>query len=155
MDSYLLIKVVHVVSATILFGTGLGTAFFLYMANRSRNIEAIQITIKHVILADWLFTAPTVLIQPVTGIILMNKIGMPYHSMWFYWVAGLYVTAGACWIPVVFIQYRLRRVMQGLSRDAQIPADWHRLIKTWQRLGYVAFGCVLGLFYLMVFRPSL
>lgn len=155
MDSYLFIKAVHVVSATILFGTGLGTAFFLYMANRSQNVEAIQVTIKHVVLADWLFTAPAVLIQPVTGMVLMKALGMSYDSTWFYWVAGLYLTAAACWVPVVGIQYRLRSVVEGMTKDMPLPDEWHRLMKLWKMLGYVAFGSVLGIFYLMLIRPGL
>lgn len=155
MDTYLLIKTIHIVSATILVGTGLGTAFFLHMAARSQNIQAIRITTRNVVMADWLFTAPTVLIQPATGIILMNTSGMPYESSWFYWVAGLYLIAGACWIPVVGIQYRLRAIVDKTQEDAQLPENWYRLMGLWRTLGYVAFACVLGLFYLMVYRPGL
>src|SRR6266568_2893476 len=105
---YEAIRIVHILGTVLIFGTGLGTAFFLLMAYRSRDIDAIRVTARHVVIADWLFTAPAVIVQPITGALLMGQLGRSYNSVWFAAVAALYVLTGACWIPVLFVQYRLR-----------------------------------------------
>ena len=155
MDSYPLLKLIHLISATLLFGTGLGTAFFLFMANRSANLSAIQTTVRTVVLADWLFTTPAIIIQPVTGYLLMQQLGYAFDSWWFILVASLYLLAGLCWLPVVYIQIRIRTIAGTFSEYSELPPPYHRLIRTWSLLGIPAFSAVLVLFGLMVFKPWL
>jgi uncharacterized membrane protein len=107
------------------------------------------------VLADWIFTTPAIVIQPVTGAWLMVILGYRFDSAWFAWVAALYVVAGACWFPVVVIQYRLRAHAAGAGAWDTLPAGYYRLIRWWVGLGVGAFAAVLGLFALMVFRPGL
>ncbi len=153
MESYLWLKLIHVVSATILFGTGLGTAFFMYSAVNSGDLAAIRTTSRHVVLADWLFTTPTAVIQPLTGILLMQRLGFPFDSRWFYAVVALYLLVAACWIPVVFIQVRMKRL--AIAAKGALPASFHRLFRIWFWLGVPAFGSMLVLFYLMFFKSGL
>lgn len=149
MSAYLAIKLLHILSATILFGTGLGTAFFMFTSWRSDNFEAMKVTTRNVVLADWLFTTPAVVIQFLTGVWLTARLGIPFSSLWFITVMGLFILVGACWIPVVAIQIRLRNLI-----DAGAPAaHCHRLMKLWIALGIPAFVSVLLLFALMVYRP--
>lgn len=155
MDSYQLLKLVHIISATLLFGTGLGTAFFLFMANRSASLAAIQTTARTVVLADWLFTTPAIIVQPVTGYLLMQQLGYAFDSRWFLLVAGLYILAGLCWLPVVSIQMRIRTIADECSEYTELPPTYHRLIRTWSLLGIPAFSAVLVLFALMVIKPWL
>lgn len=155
MDSYQLLKLIHIISATLLFGTGSGTAFFLYMANRSANLAAIQTTIRTVVIADWLFTTPAIIIQPVSGYLLMQQLGYAFDSWWFILVAGLYILAGLCWLPVVYIQIRIRTITDTFSEYTELPPPYHRMIRTWRLLGIPAFSAVLVLFGLMVFKPWL
>lgn len=154
MNSYLLLKTIHILSATILFGTGLGTAYFMWMAHRSRNIYVIRATSRHVIVADWIFTTPAVLIQPITGALLMRDLGWSFVSAWFSVVAGLYVLIGLCWVPVVFLQYRIA----GMARDASsfelLPDAYYRLFRLWVGFGIPAFVGVIFLFIIMVFKPG-
>ncbi len=155
MNAYLLLELTHILSATLLFGTGLGTAFFMLMAHRSRNPQVIHATARHVVWADWLFTTPAVIIQPLTGVLLMRVLGYSFDSPWFYSVAGLYLVAGLCWIPVVRIQYRLRELSRDCHAAEGLPAEFGRLMRVWAALGAAAFSAVLGLFVLMIFKPWL
>ena len=77
--TFLTLKVIHILSAIILFGLGCGTVFFKMMADRSNNHAAIAVTSEHVVLADWWFTTPTVIIQPITGIMLANQLGTVFN----------------------------------------------------------------------------
>lgn len=148
MSTYLWIKLVHVLSATILFGTGLGIAFFMLKSFLSDNHEAMAVTTRNVVLADWIFTAPAVVIQLISGLWLTQHSGIPFGSLWFVAVASIFFLVGACWIPVVWIQVQIREVVaRGGSRD-----DYRRLMSLWIGLGAVAFSGVLVLFYLMVSR---
>lgn len=148
MSTYLWIKLVHVLSATILFGTGLGIAFFMLRAYLSESREAMAVTTRHVVLADWIFTAPAVVIQLVSGLWLTREIGIPFDSVWFVSVVGVFFLVGACWIPVVWIQIRVREIVaRGGERD-----DYRTLMFVWIGLGCTAFGGVLLLFYLMISR---
>src|SRR5437764_14646736 len=150
MTYYEAIKIIHILGTVLLFGTGLGTAFFLLMAYRSRDIDAIRVTARHVVIADWLFTAPAVVVQPITGSRLMEQLGRSYNSVWFAAVAALYVLTGACWIPVVFVQYRLRDFARAAATYDQLPPAFHQLMRRWIALGIPAFTAVLMIVILMV-----
>src|SRR5690606_697066 len=100
--SYLDLKTLHVLSMVVLFGTGLGTAWYKWMADRSGNLEHIAVTNRHVVLADWMFTTPTVIIQPATGLWMAAMVGLPLSTPWLAASLALYALAGACWLPVVW-----------------------------------------------------
>ena len=148
MNLYTWIKLLHIISATLLFGTGLGTAFFMLKAHLSGNREAMRITTQHVVIADWIFTAPAVIIQLSTGLWLTSQLGISYGSAWFISVVSLLILIGACWLPVVSIQIRIRDIINGKGP----VREYRRLMKIWVALGIPAFLSVLILFYLMVFK---
>lgn len=150
MTAYEAIKIVHIFGTVLLFGTGLGTAFFLLMAYRSRDIDAIRVTTRNVVVADWLFTAPAVVVQPITGALLMHQLGRSYDSAWFLGVTLLYVLTGACWIPVVFIQYRLRDYAASATNYSGLSPVFHQLMRRWIAFGIPAFTAVLVIVILMV-----
>lgn len=146
MTTYLWIKLIHILSATVLFGTGIGTAFFMLRAWLSDSDAAMLETSRHVVQADWFFTAPAVIVQLLTGIWLTHNLSISFTSIWFVTVISLYIFVGACWIPVVWIQIRVSRLLeQGASRDS-----YKNLMRTWIALGVPAFAGVLALFYFMV-----
>ncbi len=149
MDLYLSIKLLHIVSATLLFGTGLGTAFFMFRTYMSENSEAMRITTSNVVLADWLFTTPAVVMQLVSGLWLTQRLGIPYNSIWFLTVITLFCLVGACWLPVVCIQIKVRNII----REDRPFDDCKSLMAAWIALGIPAFVSVLVLFALMVYRP--
>ena len=123
LDNYLLLKMIHILSAVVITGTGIGIAFFMFMANRSSNVAAIAVTARHVVLADWFFTAPAVVLQFVTGILLMLKLGYSFTSTWFFLVITLFTFIGVCWIPVVVIQYKLKALADtSLTSGVMDPA---------------------------------
>lgn len=155
MSGYLALKYVHVLSAAVLLGTGAGIAYFLLAAHLSRNLQALRVVTRHVILADWLFTAPAVLVQPVTGVWMMIERGWPLTSRWFIVSVALYVAIGACWVPVVFLQYRMARLAQAADSYAALPPAYHRAMRCWMRLGAPAFAMVLALYAVMLFKPWL
>lgn len=146
MTPHLWIKLLHILSATVLFGTGMGTAFFMLKAHLSKNDEAMAVTTRNVVTADWLFTTPAVVLQLVTGLWLTDKLNISFSSTWFIAVISLYVFVGFCWIPVIWIQIRIRdQIASGANRD-----DYKKLMRAWIALGVPAFTSVLILFYLMV-----
>jgi uncharacterized membrane protein len=150
MSAYLWVKLLHILSATVLFGTGLGTAFFMFRAYRSKNENAMAVTLPSVVLADWLFTTPAVAMQLATGLWLTNRLNIAFDSVWFVTVIGLFVFVGACWIPVVWIQVRIRNLIAaGARRD-----EYAALMRVWIALGVPAFSAVLLLFYLMVTKEG-
>ena len=154
MTPYEIAKVIHVLGTVLLFGTGVGTAFFLLMAYRSRDLDAIRVTARHVIIADWLFTTPAVVVQPITGVVLMLLLGYRFDTAWFAAVVVLFVLTGACWIPVVFIQYRLRDLAISATSFEALPQEFHRLMRRWIVLGVPAFSSVLLIVVLMVTRAG-
>jgi uncharacterized membrane protein len=146
MNLYLWIKLVHILSATVLFGTGMGTAFFMLKAYLSQNDEAMKVTTNTVVMADWIFTTPAVVVQFATGLWLTSKLNIPFNSSWFIAVVSLYALVGLCWIPVVWIQIRIRDLIaEGADR-----VDYEHLMRAWVALGVPAFAAVIVIFYLMV-----
>lgn len=155
MESYLLLKWLHIVSATILFGTGIGSAFHLLLANRSGDTGAIWFAARQVVIADWLFTAPAVLLQLATGIAMVVEAGHDWTSAWLVWGLILYLFAGACWLPVVWIQVRMRDLAKrALVTGTPLPPLYWRLDRLWIGLGSLAFPAILVVFWLMVFKPQ-
>jgi uncharacterized membrane protein len=146
MNLYIWVKLVHILSATVLFGTGAGTAFFMLKAYLSRNDQAMKVTTSSVVMADWLFTTPAVVLQLVTGLWLTSRLNIALDSPWFIAVISLYLFVGLCWVPVVWIQIRIRNLIaDGRPRD-----DYRKLMRAWVALGVPAFAAVIGIFYLMV-----
>ena len=154
MTSYLTFKYVHVLSAAVLLGTGAGIAYFMFTAHLSRNIEALRVVTRYVIRADWIFTATAMVVQPVTGIWMMVERGLPFTSSSFLWTIALYVAVGACWIPVVVLQYRVARFARDAAHYEALDADYHRAVSSWVALGIPAFAMVFVLYALMVFKPG-
>ena len=154
MDWYLLIKTAHIVSSTILFGTGIGIAFFMWLANKKGDLAAKVFAAKTTVLADFIFTLPSVIIQPITGIMLIKIVGYDYTSLWLVLTYIGYVIAGICWIPVVFIQVKLRNLaIKSLENNQELPTEYYRLFKLWFYLGWPAFISLVMIFFLMVFKP--
>jgi len=152
---YLIVKWLHILSSTFLFGTGIGSAFYMLFASLSRDVRAIAVVSRHVVLADWIFTSTTVLIQPATGIYLIHLAGYPWHSAWIMWSIGLYFLAGACWLPVVWIQLRMRDMAQVAARDnTELPQQYWRYLRVWTALGVPAFFAMVVVFWLMVAKPA-
>jgi uncharacterized membrane protein len=151
---YLTVKWLHILSSTFLFGTGIGSAFYMLFTSISGDVRAIAVVSRHVVLADWIFTSTTVVLQPVTGIYLIYLAGYPWHSAWIMWSIGLYLLAGACWLPVVWIQLRMRDMAQVAARDnTALPQQYWRYLKLWTALGIPAFFALVIVFWLMVAKP--
>jgi len=144
LSLFLLVKTAHILSSVVLVGTGFGSAFYLFFANRTLVVRA-----------DWWFTTPTIIAQPLTGCYLMRQSGLPWTTPWIDLALALFTAAGACWLPVVWLQIR----MADMAADAQskrgtLPARYWRYAKAWERLGYLAFAAMVAIYFLMVFKPD-
>jgi uncharacterized membrane protein len=153
--TYLVVKWLHILSSTVLFGTGLGSAFYMFVASRTRDARVAAVVVRYVVIADWAFTTPTIVIQPLTGFWLLHIAGYPLDSAWIVWSIALYLVAGAAWLPVVWIQMRMRdQAADAARRQAELPATYWRMLRVWVALGCVAFTAMVVVFYLMVAKPS-
>lgn len=151
---YLIAKWLHILSSTFLFGTGIGSAFYMLATSRTRDPRVVAAVVKHVVIADWLFTTPTIVFQPVSGYYLMRLLGVPFDSRWIVWSIALYVLAGACWLPVVWMQVRMRDLARGAAAaGSELPDAYWRYLRWWIALGVVAFVALVIVFYLMVAKP--
>lgn len=149
---YLSVKWLHILSSTVLFGTGIGSAFYLLLATLSRDARAVATVSRYVVITDWVFTATTAVLQPLSGFWLMHLAGgMPWSTPWIAWSLALYAMAIACWIPVVWIQLRLRDLSgQAAAAGAALPDAYWQFFRWWVGLGCIAFLAFLAIFYLMV-----
>ncbi|WP_321843661.1 DUF2269 family protein [Paraburkholderia bannensis] len=156
MITYLVVKTLHILSSVLLVGTGFGTAFYLYFANRTRSVPVIAAVARLVVRADWWFTTPAVLFQPASGLWLAHAAGWPWRSPWIVAALALYALAGACWLPVVWLQLQLANLAQAAheSHASALPARYWYYAKRWEWLGYPAFVAMLLVYFLMVFKPS-
>ncbi len=153
---YLLLKWLHILSSTFLFGTGIGSAFYMLVASLTRDVRAIAVVARYVVIADWLFTTPAIIIQPVTGFAMLHLSGMPFTSRWVVGSVILYFVAGACWLPVVWMQMRMRDMAMRAAAlgDLELPALYWRYFSYWVLLGIPAFLSLVIVFWLMVARPT-
>jgi uncharacterized membrane protein len=149
------LKVLHVVGAAILFGTGLGIAFFQFRANRRESPAAIAATLRTVVVADYLFTATAAVLQPITGLLLVHVRGDSLGQTWIALSLALYVLIGLCWLPVVAIQIRMRDLAEAAvaADEPALPPRYHALARVWFWLGWPAFLSMLAIFWLMIAKP--
>jgi len=154
MSLYLLLKTLHILSSTLLFGTGLGSAYYALRAWRSQRLEVIAVTFRHLVTADWLFIATTAVFQPLSGLALAKMAGWPLNQFWILWSVGLYVFAGLCWLPVVWLQIRVRDMAtQALAGGQALPERAFLYMRIWFVLGWPAFIAFVAIFFLMVAKP--
>ncbi len=150
----LLIKWIHIVSSTILFGTGIGSAFYMFVANRQKNVQNIYFVVKNVVIADFIFTTPAIIIQLITGVWLANILGHSFSDAWLFWGLVLYFFAGLCWLPVVWMQIKMRDMAKdALDNNKDLPEKYWKMDMWWIILGSLAFPAIVVIFYLMVVKP--
>ena len=146
----------HVIGATVLLGTGAGIAFFALMAHLSKNVGAVAHTMSIVVIADTIFTATAAIVQPITGIWLASIVGWPLSEGWIVVSIGLYVFIGIFWLPVVWIQIKMRNLAQtSLQNGEGLSNEYHRYFKIWFTCGIPAFLAILVIFWLMLARPDI
>ncbi|MHB1353736.1 MAG: DUF2269 family protein [Thiobacillus sp.] len=151
---YIIVKWLHIVSSTFLFGTGIGSAFYLFFASLKREPLAVAFVARHVVKADWLFTATTVVFQPASGFYLAYLADIPVRSTWITASTALYLFAVGCWLPVARLQYRMRDAARRAVEDgSDLPPDYWRAFRIWIALGFPALFAFIAIFYLMVAKP--
>ncbi len=156
MSAYLFLKTLHILSSVILVGTGFGSAFYLFCANRSKSVPAQAVVARIVVLADWIFTTPAAIVQPVTGLLMLSMAGWSLTTPWVMWSIILYLFAGACWLPVVWLQIRMKGMADLAVREGMaLPAQYWQYARWWEGLGYPAFTAMLVVYFLMVNKPML
>jgi uncharacterized membrane protein len=156
MIAYFLLKWLHVIGATVLLGTGAGIAFFMLMAQRTGDVRVIAGVARIVVLADYVFTATAVVAQPVTGVLLARLVGYSLTEGWILASIALYLLTGAFWLPVVWMQSRMRNLAVAAANSGEaLPDEYHRLFRRWFAFGFPAFTAVLAIFWLMIARPEI
>jgi uncharacterized membrane protein len=151
-----ILKLIHVLSGAVLFGTGLGIAFFMVWATRTRKARVVAEVARIVVVADFVFTATAVVIQPLTGLWLIHLLGHSLTESWLLATYVLYGFTGLCWLPVVWIQWRMARLAESAASEGEgLPPAYDRLYWTWFALGWPAFAAVIGIYVLMLFKPAL
>jgi uncharacterized membrane protein len=151
---YVIVKWLHILSSTLLFGTGLGSAFYMFFSSRTRDVRAIAVVVRYVVIADWAFTMPTIILQPLTGFYLVHLAHFPLASAWIVASIALYLLAGAAWLPVVWMQIQMRDMArEAAAAGGELPDRYWRFMRGWVALGIVAFLALIAVFYLMVAKP--
>lgn len=155
-EYYLLLKCVHIISSTILFGFGAGTAWYLWNAHRTGNSATIAAVARMVVKADWIFTGTSGIVQPASGILLVYAAGYNLTEPWLLATYILYIVAFACWAPVVGLQIRARRLAEEAANTGMpLGQQYYRAMRLWFLLGWPAFLALLVIYWLMVAKPAL
>lgn len=154
LDWYLFLKTIHIISATVLFGTGMGIAFFMFCSQFSENIFQKYYAARFTVLADYIFTLPAVIIQPISGFLLIYEMGFYIFEFWLLTTYIIYIVAGLCWLPVVWIQIELKKILEvSIDTNSALPERYYKLFRIWFILGWPAFIGLVVVFFLMVLKP--
>ncbi len=159
VDAYLVVKTIHILSSTVLFGTGIGIAFFMLVGQRSKDRRVQLAVARWTVMADGMFIAPAAVIQLVTGVHLVHQGGHSFTDLWIAAALFLYIAVAICWLIVVRLQLHMRAILGTASRsspgDQPLPKAYHRSFRLWFFLGWPAFIGLLIVFWLMVAKPML
>jgi uncharacterized membrane protein len=153
--TYLVVKWLHVISSTVLFGTGLGSAYYMFFASRTRDARVAFAVVRLVVIADWIFTTTTIVVQPLSGLYMAHLAGIPWTTRWIAGSLVLYLLAGACWLPVVWMQVRMRDMAAvAAQRGEPLPERYWTFLHRWTALGIPAFAALVVVFWLMIAKPA-
>ncbi len=156
MSAYLVVKTLHILASVLLVGTGFGSAFYFFFINRTRSVTAIAAVAPLVVRADWWFTTPAVVFMPLSGMWMAHQAGWPLAAPWIMLSFALYLLAGLCWLPVVWLQIRMAQLAQeSAATGTQLPARYWQYARRWERLGYPAFAAMVVVYFLMVAKPTI
>lgn len=152
---YLYLKFIHILSSTILFGTGIGTASNLFLAHRTQDTALIAATTRYVVVADWIFTGTSGIVQAITGLWMVLLVGYSLTSLWILGSIIGYCVAAFCWFPVVYLQIKMRDIAVLAHKNGTgLPPLYYRYYRTWFWLGWPAFISLIIVFYLMTNKPT-
>jgi uncharacterized membrane protein len=153
---YFFLKYLHIIGACVLLGTGAGIAFFMLVAHLEGKPVVIAGVARIVVIADFLFTATAVIAQPITGLLLAIEGGYSLREGWIIWSIVLYVLTGAFWLPVVWMQMRLRDLaLNAVASNTALPVEYHQIFWQWCAFGVPAFLAVAIIFWLMITKPQI
>jgi len=153
---YFVLKYLHVIGAAVLLGTGAGIAFFMLAAHLSGKSVVIAGVARIVVIADFIFTATAIVVQPITGTLLALNVGYSLWDGWIAWSIVLYLITGALWLPVVGMQMRLRNLaLKAVAEGTALPRQYHRIFWLWFAFGVPAFAAVAIIFWLMIAKPQI
>lgn len=153
---YTWLKMIHILGTIVMVGIGSGSVFYKFRADRGGDLRTIVFANKNVVLADWIFTAPSVIIQPISGLLMARIAGYPLTQNWILLGITFYITAGLCWLPAVYLQIQMRDIsFNALTSSQPLPLLYRRMYTVWCWLGVGGFLSVLIVIYVMVFKPSL
>jgi uncharacterized membrane protein len=153
---YFVLKYLHIVGAAVLLGTGTGIAFFMLAAHLGGKPTVIAGVARIVVIADFIFTAAAVVVQPITGSLLVLHVGYSFWDGWIVWSIVLYIITGALWLPVVRLQMRLRDLASTAAAEGSpLPAEYHRIFWMWFAFGIPAFTAVAIILWLMIAKPQI
>lgn len=151
---YLWLKYIHILSSTILFGTGIGTACVMMYGHYTKNINAMAVINQYVVRVDWLFTGTSGFLQPLTGLWMVYLMGYPLTSLWLLGSMIGYLITAICWFIVVYLQIKIRNItIHAALNNTALPPQYYLYFKYWFILGWPAFISLLIVFYLMVMKP--
>ena len=155
-NAYYVLKYFHIISSLLMVGTGFGSALYVFIANRSGNLQAQYFANRTVVFLDWVITTPTVIIQPITGIMLAHVMKMSLLSDWFLNIYLMYIIVGAAWLPVVWLQVRMKQMTdQAVHNNEPLNPKYQLYQRTWEILGYIGFSGAMIIFFLMVTKMPL
>ena len=151
---YEVLKITHILSACVLFGTGFGTALYMLFVNLQSDLDLIARATRQVVFADWVFTGTSGVVQALTGFAMVALKGYALSHVWVLGAIVGYGIAGACWVPVVWLQLRCAQIAeQCLSARSPLTQQYRRYFRTWCLLGIPAFAALVVVFYLMTAGP--
>ena len=155
MNTYLLLKWIHILSSVAMVGVGFGSAFYLFFVNRTRNVAAIAEVSRLVVRADYWFTTPAMIIQPATGLWMVSIAGYSLTDAWLLGTFAMFILAGASWLPVVWIQIKMAKMAEvAANNKIDLPLQYWRFARLWTTLGLIAFPAMITIYGLMVFKPT-
>lgn len=151
MTLYTLLKLLHILSAMVFFGTGLGTAYFKFRADRSGDLRVIAWTAREVVQADWRFTVPSGILLPLSGGIIVQVVKFGWSSPWIWWALSGYALAGLCWLPAAWMQIRMRDLAEeALAKQTELSPKFHAYARWWTILGFPSFLAAMVVIWVMI-----
>jgi uncharacterized membrane protein len=140
MNTYTLLKMVHIIAVIFFMGNIITGLFWMKRADKTGDSSVISFAMKSVIASDRIFTIPGVLVITICGFGAAIDAGIPLlRTGWIFWSLVLFSLSGLIYgWKLVPLQKKISQLTDVSTGEQFNKNLYHSYFKQWESWGLIA-----------------